>query len=74
MSSEQDSAFTIEYYALDGLRATEQVLGRQRKAENQALIGMIRHLYSGVDRARVLDATGREINAFLLPGQRLEAI
>lgn len=73
MSSEQHFAFTIEYYALDGLRATEQVLGRQRKAENQALIGMIRHLYSGVDRARILDTAGQEINALRLPERALEA-
>jgi hypothetical protein len=74
MSSNGNSTFTIEYYGLDGLKATEQVTGRQRKAESQALIGMIRHLYSGVDRARILDVSGREINALLLPGQQLEAI
>jgi hypothetical protein len=59
--------FTIEYYALGALRATDIHAGPLRKAEYQALAGMIRHLYSGVDRARILDTEGREVNALHAP-------
>jgi len=67
MSPEQATGFTIEYYASDELKATDSHPGPLSKTEAQAIIGMIKHLFLGVDCARVLDASGQEINVIRAP-------
>jgi hypothetical protein len=73
MSNEPAMHFVIEYYAGDELKVTDNLDGPLKKAESEAVIGMIRHLYSGVDCARILDPSGQEVNSFRAPLQTASA-
>lgn len=69
MSAEATN-FSIEYCAKGHIHSGETHSGPFQQVENLALLGLIRHLYSGVDRARIRDAAGTEVKVLLVPSAR----
>ena len=59
--SNEPGNFKIEYQAGDRLIASEAFFGPISKAEHRAILGLIRHLFSGVDQARIVDVAGVEV-------------
>jgi hypothetical protein len=60
-------SFAIEYYSDNAIIATSSHPGPAHKAEAEALIGLIRHLTTGVQFARVLDPDGNEVKTLHMP-------
>lgn len=69
MSAEATN-FSIKYCAKGHIHSGETDSGPFQQVENLALLGLIRHLYSGVDRARIRDAAGTEVKVLLVPSAR----
>ena len=69
MSAEHTPGYRIEYYAADELRSSDDHPGPLHKTEGWAINGMIKYLFSGVDRARILDGSGHEVHELCIAAQ-----
>lgn len=60
-------SFRIEYRNADDLLASTDHPGPLQKAENKAIIGLLRYLASGVELARIIDEDGKEALVIFTP-------
>jgi hypothetical protein len=70
--SDESLVFEIQYHGKGLLIQAESYSGTLANAEGKALLGLIKHLYAGVEEARILDADGGLLSRIDVPTRRPE--